>query len=591
MLASPGAKALALSLSLVVAVLSAAPRLGAGQTTEFSGCLPSIGLSLRRLSSFKSGPWTGTSSMEVLDYDPFSKLSAVVEARAQNVLALLVLNHADPANPSIHLRINVSTSAGEGGTVGVPNSVSVYNGYAALSLDGVPATAPGILRIYNLASGLKVGEAVLPGCAMPDSVAWTRDGGRIVVACEGEPATQDVRGSDPLADPNPVGAIAIVTATRTGSFTPVGSYPTYFYSLSSKLLSFQTYIDSLTDKAYAALLDKGMRVDPRLTKATAGRDIEPEYVAIPSDRKNLNAYVTLQENNAVAVIDITPGRERIKAIWPLGAKSWAASSIDPSDKDGTRLRPVPGLYSWQQPDTIVHEAIGARSYLFIANEGDSKAEALAAKDLTAAALDPEAFPNAAALLADMELGRLSIDPLSGLKNGYDKTKAFDKQGPYNKLFAFGGRSWAIMDAANGRVVYESGDALEQLIAGHPVASRCFNCDRNANIPDTRSDNAGPEPEAVEVFKLGNKTFAAIGLERMGGFVLYDVSSPAAPVLGGYVYNRDFDPALASNTAALGDLAPEGIKFVAAGDSNTGKPLLLLANEVSATVSAWEITAC
>ncbi|KAG2435968.1 hypothetical protein HYH02_011682 [Chlamydomonas schloesseri] len=507
-------KALALALALVAAALSAAPQLGAGQTTEFPGCLPSIGLSLQRLSSFKSGPWTGTSSMEVLDYDPFSKLSAVVEARAQNVLALLVLNHADPANPSIHLRINVSTSAGEGGTVGVPNSVSVYNGYAALSLDGVPATAPGILRIYNLASGLKVGEAVLPGCAMPDSVAWTRDGGRIVVACEGEPATQVravVNDNAMCAAPipwrtpaNPVGAIAIVTATRTGSFTPAGSYPTYFYSLSSKLLSFQTYIDSLTDAAYAALLDKGMRVDPRLTKATAGRDIEPEYVAIPADKKNYNAYVTLQENNAVAVVDITPGRERIKAIWPLGWKNWTSASIDPSDKDGTRLRPVPGLYSWQQPDTIVHEAIGARSYLFIANEGDSKAEALAAKDLTAAALDPEAFPNAAALLADTELGRLSIDPLSGLKNGYDKTKAFDKQGPYNKLFAYGGRSWAVLDAETGEMVYESGDALEQLIAADPVASRCFNCDRNANIPDTRSDNAGPEPEAVEVFKLGNK---------------------------------------------------------------------------------------
>ncbi|KAG2426149.1 hypothetical protein HXX76_013130 [Chlamydomonas incerta] len=583
---SPSAP-IAAGLLLAALLLLAAP----AAAEEFSGCLPSIGLSLRRLSSLQSGAWTGTSSMEVLDYDPFSKLTAVVEARAANVLALLVVNHADPANPSIHLRVNVSSSAGEGATVGVPNSVAVYNGYAALSLDGVPSTAPGILRIYNLASGVKVGEAVLPGCAMPDSVAWTRDGGRIVVACEGEPATQEVRGSDPAVDPNPVGAVAIVTVTRTGSYTPAGSYPTYFFGLSSKLLSFQTYIDSLSDKAYSALLEKGLKVDPRLPKSAAGRDIEPEYVAIPSDRKNLNAYITLQENNAVAVVDLTAGRERIKAIWPLGWKNWTRYAIDPSDKDGTRLRTVPGLYSWLQPDTIVHKAIGSRSYLFIANEGDSKAEALAAKDLTPAALDPAVFPDAAALLADAEVGRLAIDPLSGLKNGYDKTKAFDKQGPYSRLFAYGGRSWAILDAENGRVVYESGDGLEQLMASNPVTARCFNCDRNANTPDTRSDNAGPEPEAVEVFKLGDKTFAAIGMERMGGFVLYDVSNPTAPVLGGYVYNRNFDPALGTNTAALGDLAPEGIKFVSAADSNSGKPLLLLANEVSSTVSAWEITTC
>ncbi|PNW79594.1 hypothetical protein CHLRE_08g359300v5 [Chlamydomonas reinhardtii] len=583
--------ALASSLLLAAALLLTSWAAAPASAEEFSGCLPSIGLSLRRLSSFKSGNWTGTTSMEVMDYDPFSKLSAVVEARAASVLALLVVNHADPANPSIHLRINVSSSAGEGDTVGVPNSVAVYNGYAALSLDGVPSTAPGILRIYNLASGVKVGETVLPGCAMPDSVAWTRDGGRLVVACEGEPATQEVRGSDPNVDPNPVGAIAIVTATRTGSFTPVGSFPTYFYSLSSKLLSFQTYIDSLSGKAYSTLLDKGLKIDPRLSKSTAGRDIEPEYVAIPSDRKNLNAYVTLQENNAVAVIDLTAGRERIKSIWPLGWKNWSRHAIDPSDRDGTRLRTVPGLYSWLQPDTIVHEAIGARSYLFIANEGDSKSESLSVKDLTAAALDPEVFPNATALVADAELGRLAIDPLSGLKKGYDRSKTFDKQGPYDKLFAYGGRSWAILDAGNGRVVYESGDELEQLTANHPVASRCFNCDRDRNLPDTRSDNAGPEPEALEVFKLGSRTYAAIGLERMGGFVLYDVSTPANPILGGYVYNRNFDPALGSNAAALGDLAPEGIKFVAAGDSNSGKPLLLLSNEVSSTVSAWEISNC
>ncbi|KAG2500145.1 hypothetical protein HYH03_001727 [Edaphochlamys debaryana] len=576
-------------MSAVLAILVALAGAQLAAAGEFAGCIPQLGLSVQRLASFKTGNWTGVASVEVLDYDPFGKLSAVVEAQksATSPLALLIVNLADPSAPAIHRRIPVSDSAGEGDVVGTPNSVSVYNGYAALSLDGVPATADGWIRIYHMASGAKVGEVRVPGCAMPDSVAWTKDGRRLIIACEGEPSTQGdaSTGSDPTIDPNPSGAIGIVYVTWA-SYTPVGAdCPTVNLSLSTKVLSFQKYIDKLSATAYKALLSAGLRIDPRLTKATAARDIEPEYVALHSDGRDL-AYVTLQENNAIAVINIAPGAERIRSIWPLGLKDWSVTPVDPSDRDGTLLRNLTSVVSWYQPDTIVHTTINRIPYLVIANEGDSKEEALRVSDLKDR-LDPAVF--SAAQVADVS--RLNVDPLHGISGGYNTSKPWNAQGPYTRLYAYGGRSWAILNALTGAMVYESRSELESLVAAHPEASACFNCDRNANVPDTRSDNSGPEPEALAVFELGGRTYASVGLERQSGFVLYDISKPAKPITGAYVYNRDFDPALGSNTTVLGDLAPECIRFVSASASASGKPYLLVGNEVSATVATWELGTC
>ncbi|GLI71211.1 hypothetical protein VaNZ11_016331 [Volvox africanus] len=577
-------------LGLAVLLTSSVAIVNAQQ--EFSGCIPKLGLSLKRLSSLKAGPWEGAGAMEVMDYDPFSKLAAIVEARrsATTPLALLIVNYANVSSPFIHRRILVGNSSGEGAFVGTPNSVSVWNGFAALSLDGVPFTASGILRVYNMASGVKVGEAVMPGCSMPDSIKWSKDGSRIVVACEGEPTTQEIPGSDPEVDPNPSGAIAIATV-NIASYTPSGAdRPVANFSFSIKLLDFQTYIDSLSTLAYNNLLDKGLRIDPRLTKVTAAKDIEPEYVTLHSDPDVLLAYVTLQENNAVASIDLTPGQERILSIWPLGLKDWSLNPLDPSDVDGTRLRKFKGLYSWYQPDTIVHAIIGDKPYLFIANEGDTKAESRRVKELLN--LDTGVFPNVTAVRLDTELGRLTVDPLFGMKKGYDRSLGWDSQTrPYIRLIAYGGRSWSILDATNGQVVFESGSQIETTLAAHPAASLCFNTDRDRNDPDARSDNSGPEPEALEVFKFRNRTYAAIGLERMGGIMLYDVSVPSTPVFGAYVYNRNFTAPKTALTSTLGDLAPEGIRFVQAKDSRTGNALLLMSNEVSATASAWEVTSC
>lgn len=193
----------------------------------------------------------------------------------------------------------------------------------------VNRTEPGEVRVYGpVTSGSPLLGRVRT-CAYPDAIAWSRDGSRIFSTCEGEPATQSTAGSDPTVAPNPAGEFVIIDVS-------VSNAATGELSLSPLRLSFQTYLAGLSSAAFQALLAAGLRIDPRLAslpgglQANAGLDVEPEYIAL-DDTGDL-AYVTLQENNAMARIRVTRGAEAIEAIYPLGWKNWTTYRLDPSDQ-------------------------------------------------------------------------------------------------------------------------------------------------------------------------------------------------------------------------------------------------------------------
>ena len=252
-------------------------------------------------------------------------------------------------------------------------------------------------------------------------------------------------------------------------------------------------------------------------------------------------HAPFKENSAIAVVDLVS--ETIVDIWPLGARSLDDKHADLSDKDGgIKMRSHANVSLWLQPDTIAFKTIGGAGYVFIANEGDSKEEKLRVAKVggvNGSNFDPEAFPNAMAMMSDAWLGRMNMDPFSGLKNGYDSSKAWDKQGPYSHIFGYGGRSFSILRASDGTVVFDSSSAFEVIIANHPEASKCFNCDRDANKPDSRSSAAGVEPEAIAVFSLAECTYAAIGLERQSGLMVFDVTNPKNATFVDYIVNRNF----------------------------------------------------
>ena len=117
-------------------------------------------------------------------------------------------------------------------------------------------------------------------------------------------------------------------------------------------------------------------------------------------------------------------------------------------------------------------------------------------------------------------------------------------------------------------MYDSGQDLEEITA--KVLPAEFNSTHEENGTfDNRSDNKGPEPEGVVLGRVGLRTYAFVGLERIGGVMVFDVTSPWRVEFETYVNPRDFMGDPEGGTA--GDLGPEGLHFVPAWQSPTWKP--------------------
>ena len=145
---------------------------------------------------------------------------------------------------------------------------------------------------------------------------------------------------------------------------------------------------------------------------------------------------------------------------------------------------------------------------------------------------------------------------------------------------------SLSGSADGHLVFDSGSDFEQYTA--ELIPDDFNSTNDENNSfDNRSDDKGPEPEGVAIGHIGNRIYAFIGFERVGGIIVYDVTEPSQPTFVQYTNNRDFSGNAEQGTA--GDLGPEGILFISAANSPTGTPLLVTGNEVSGTTTIFSVT--
>jgi DNA-binding beta-propeller fold protein YncE len=503
----------------------------------------------------------GAGAAEIVAHDPVTKRLFVVNG-VQGTLDVLDFSKAD--QPTLIQTINSTTLWAEAGGI---NSVAVNNGFVALAVQASVKTNPGKVIVLR-ASDLSVAGSAEVG-ALPDMLTFTPDGKTILVANEGEPNSYGQTDSvDPVGS---IGVIDVSGLSATGA--PI--------VLPVRIAGFESF-NSQKDALLAAgvrIFGPGARVD---------QDLEPEYITVSADGKT--AYVTLQENNALAVVDIA--KASVTAIKPLGMKdhSLAGQGMDVSNEDGgtntnsgtptIRIAPVPvkGLY---MPDAIASYTVDGKTYLVTANEGDAREytgipggrEDPRVRDYCGVSgFDTSVFGSAAATLGnDSNLGRLRITMFpGGTRTGKNNS------GQCNELVAFGARSFSIWDA-DAKLVFDSGDQLEQLTRDLPNVA--FNASNDNNTLDDRSPAKGPEPEAVVVGKFGSKHYAFIGLERVGGVVVYDVTNPQRPIFETYLNTR---------TGATGDRGPEGLALIKAENSPTGKPLLVVANETSGTTAVLEI---
>jgi Bacterial Ig domain/PA14 domain/Secretion system C-terminal sorting domain/Calx-beta domain/HYR domain len=494
-------------------------------------------LSLNFVSSFNNGA-AGTNSAEISAYDSASKRLFIANSVANK---LDIVNLANPLTPVLITSVNIGTAFN-----GSVNSVAVKKGVVALALEGLTDKQANGKVVFVDINGTFISEAAAG--AMPDMITFNNAGTKVYTANEGEPnAAYTI---------DPEGSITVVDISG-GAASPIAS-----------TINFTAYIGQ-----EAALRTQGIRIYG--LNANAAQDFEPEYITISGD--DTKAWVTLQENNALVELNLT--NNTIVKLIPLGYKDHSATNnaLDASDQTvGINLSnfPVKGMYL---PDAIASYTSGGNVYLITANEGDARAYTGFNEEsrISGLTLDPTAFPNSADLKNNGVLGRL---------NATNKTGDIDNDGDIDEIYVYGARSFSIWNPATSSQVYDSKDDLERITATNPLYSQFFNMSNTvANTAiKNRSDDKGPEPEGVTVAKIGGRDYAFVALERIGGVMVYDVTNPAAPAYVTYANSR---------TVAAGDRGAEGIIYIPAAQSPNGKSLVLLSNEISSTVSIFEIAPC
>lgn len=443
-----------------------------------------------------------------------------------------------------------------GGTIDSVSSVAIDplgRGFgAALAIPSNNTNTHGELVLFNTVNGSVINR-VTAGFN-PDMVTFTPDGSSILIANEGEAST------DGIADPEGSLGIFNVAGKNLSDLPLLGLADMQNYNFAPALL------DNPGDLA-------GLRIDPR-NALNVSLDLEPEYISVSGNK----AYVTLQENSAVGVFDLST--QRWSNIFNINGK---VQTVDASDRDGG-INIDDDVFGMFMPDTVATYVAGGTTYFVTANEGDAR-DGVTGEEARIKSLDLSAFNTSLidelnaiygsvgpkGFQEDAALGRLAITTIDGDTDG---------DGKIDRLTMYGTRSFSIFNGDTGALVFDSGSDFETLTA--LALPNAFNSD-DSNIDnfEGRSDAKGPEPEGIALTQIGGKTLAAIGLERIGGVMLYDITDPNTPEFLQYINTAVFT----NIEDELGTkVAPEGLVFL----EKDGLNYLIVSYEGTGQVDVFQV---
>lgn len=526
-----------------------------------------------------------TSAAEIVSYDSCTDKLYVVNAQAQKVDVLSMNSASEPTSKgSIDLQ---SAAAASGIDIGAANSVSTHQGLVAVAIENADKQQNGIIALYR-SDTLELITTYTAG-ALPDMVSFSKDGRYIASANEGEP------NADYSIDPE--GSVTLVDLT----YGPLQATVTQ--------IDFKAFNQG--QPRHAELTDKVRISAPN---ATVAQDLEPEYLTFADNGK---LYVALQENNALAAIDVASAQ--VDAIFGLGGKPWDSAQLDASNKDKNigNLQSYAMLEGLYMPDSITSYTVDGNTYIVTANEGDGREYGI---KTTQKMCDEKGFEwdgddyqgtenyttekdFCIAYVDEVRGKKLDVDanhPLAGaLKDNKQlaRLKVIKPQGTLaadQKVQAFGSRSFSIWDES-GELVFDSGDDFARIVLDQDPAN--FNSTNDNNQSgDDRSDDKGAEPEAIEVAEINGKHYVFIGLERQGGIMVYDVTQPKNASFISYLNNRDFTQPVCTKVdedgdcdndtynSKAGDLGPESIKYF----TRSGNHFIAVGNEVSGSTSVYRV---
>ncbi|XOV81300.1 MAG: choice-of-anchor I family protein [Aestuariibacter sp.] len=557
----------------------------------------SLGVTLSVVGRALLNPADPEGAAEIVQYHAATQMVyAINSAAAAPTVEMIDASGLTPvalSNPLTDLNLTsvalILESTANGIVLGSPNSIAIYDDWMAVAVAADAHADNGVVLFYNgVNSAVPVFVKAVTVGNLPDMLTFTPDGSRVIVANEGEPS------GDYSVDPE--GSVSVIEMTD-GMPSDTATQITFS--------AFNGMQASLEAQGMHFPNPDGRTINGNLISTTVAQDLEPEYIAAI----NNTAYVALQENNGLAIIDLTDNSVEIVG---LGFKDWSDYLIDTYEDGTVSFGQYDNLFGVYMPDTIAAYEWKGAEFVLTANEGDAREYFF--DTLDANGNQSEALCEAAGGQDfDEDDGCLSYtDETQGRKLDYDTGSeleslagddpedvdfaAFplgrlnvtselgdtDGDGNHEQLYAYGARSFTIWDS-NGLVVFDSGDDFERITAS--VHGDLFNNNDDENEGDARSSNKGPEPEALTIGQVGDRTYAFIGLERMGGIFVYDITNPYDAGFVEYVNNRD----LTEGADITGDSAPEGMVFVAAENSPTGQALLVVGNEVSGTVTIWQVT--
>jgi hypothetical protein len=562
-------------------------------------------LNVEVVGRFATGIY-GKSAAEIVQFHKNSNSAFAINGASNQieVISLTNLSTTEVGNPvadeslssnafTFPLSVTVKNSAGieKNILLGAVNSIAIKDDLLAIAIEGEVKQANGAILFYSLnESGEGTFVKAVEAGALPDMVTFTPDGKKVLVANEGEP------NADYSNDPE--GSISVISITDM-----IPDDVSITINLTSDIVFSDDNLspeDYDTDAKRLAILSKsGVKFTGPLGN-TVAKDLEPEYITTSSNSEM--AYVSLQENNAIGIININDLTIEVKA---LGYKDWGKYQLDFTNKDEVpEFKSIQGLYGMYQPDTLASYTWNGSTFIVSANEGDARdydgySEEVRVNDI----IDPDELNQTLSTELQSQydqsggknyLGRLKVTTALGDK---------DQNGEFENLFSYGARSFSIWDK-NVNLVFDSGDDFGKISSA--ILGKNFNAAHTENKGDNRSDDKGGEPEAIDVGEIEGRTYAFISQERAGDLFVYDITNPFNAAFVTHYNNRDFtidyemDDDLAdpcdsnegmdcTQVNIAGDLGPESIKFISALDSPTNNPLLVIGNEVSGTVTVYQVT--